>query len=506
MPRLKQTEKYKDADTSTLLKKARQVVNAELDRSAIFRSNDLDDLPRFDASEIVLGKVVGRGGFGVVRELTGVKLRSDLSNLSNNSVRSTIEKDNVNAAMKRGNKKDSEAVLNDNSGHDSNKSGGSGKAGARNSNRQTNGTGRWGSFLSRGGSRGGGGSGSFHSASYGATNVPDAREHFARQVWSQKRRKLYVVKQVDPELIHSEKVTFLKGTIDLALETHYLASLSHPHILDIKGICCKSPFETTDYFIILDQLQEILARRLVQWMHQKRAITGITGVLTGGRGKSKQLLVERLLVAYDVADALKYLHARTIIFRDLKPDNIGFDGEGTVKLFDFGLAKELREEERTEDGLYHMTGLTGAIRYMAPEVGLRQPYNLKADVYSWSMLMWYIMALEPPLGLYTPNMFIQNVFQLGNRPALKDSWPAKLKDLMTCCWSEHIQERPDFTCIMDVLREQVCAVDPQTTAFLEGEMPSGSTLPIPHHAGIQSKDARVCRGETNSSIELVLNE
>ena len=36
---------------------------------------------------------------------------------------------------------------------------------------------------------------------------------------------------------------------------------------------------------------------------------------------------------------------------------------------------------------------------MAPEVGLGQPYNLAADVYSWSMLMWFMLALEPPFGL-----------------------------------------------------------------------------------------------------------
>jgi hypothetical protein len=42
---------------------------------------------------------------------------------------------------------------------------------------------------------------------------------------------------------------------------------------------------------------------------------------------------------------------------------------------------------------------TGAIRYMAPEVGKGEPYNLKADVYSWSMLFWFIIKLEPPMGM-----------------------------------------------------------------------------------------------------------
>lgn len=46
-----------------------------------------------------------------------------------------------------------------------------------------------------------------------------------------------------------------------------------------------------------------------------------------------------------------------------KPDNIGFsnDEDDTVKLFDFGLAKELQDSERDENGLYQMTGVTGTI-------------------------------------------------------------------------------------------------------------------------------------------------
>jgi serine/threonine protein kinase len=61
-----------------------------------------------------------------------------------------------------------------------------------------------------------------------------------------------------------------------------------------------------------------------------------------------------------------------LCFLSIQHDNIGFDADGIVKIFDFGLAKELQESEKGEDGLYHMTGLTGALRYMAPEVGLEK--------------------------------------------------------------------------------------------------------------------------------------
>lgn len=52
-----------------------------------------------------------------------------------------------------------------------------------------------------------------------------------------------------------------------------------------------------------------------------------------------------------------------MIFRDLKPDNIGFDSNGTVKIFDFGVARDLEYVKQVGDRL----GFTGTPRYMAPE-------------------------------------------------------------------------------------------------------------------------------------------
>jgi serine/threonine protein kinase len=57
----------------------------------------------------------------------------------------------------------------------------------------------------------------------------------------------------------------------------------------------------------------------------------------------------------------------SIIYRDLKPDNIGFDVRGDVKIFDFGLAKEFDPAKKAADGTYKLTADTGSLRYMAPE-------------------------------------------------------------------------------------------------------------------------------------------
>lgn len=63
---------------------------------------------------------------------------------------------------------------------------------------------------------------------------------------------------------------------------------------------------------------------------------------------------------------LNCLCSCSVIYRDIKPDNIGFDVRGTVKVFDLGLAKEIHPPGGIS-GLYNLTGETGSPRYMSPE-------------------------------------------------------------------------------------------------------------------------------------------
>jgi len=336
MPRLQNAKAYRKASQKVLLEKAREVVEKELERTTIFDPAALETLPRFTQDELVLGRVLGRGGFCVVRECASIRLNGKASSQSYLSLSQRSSGGGGGLRSRQGSTSSDAAGQAQNGGlfdsRASMQSGSSGLSSVWNARR----------FSSSGRN-------AVPQRSFGTDSVgnsghlesPDkAREHLARRVWS-KRGQKYVVKQVEPTLMDEDKVTFLKGTIDLALETHYLASLSHRHVLRLRGLSEMGPFDGVGYFLILDQLSEILSKRLTSWMHTKRATQGITGALTGGRRKITSLLTERLLVAYDVADAMEYLHSRNVIFRDLKPDNIGFDAEGTVKIFDFGLVRVL---------------------------------------------------------------------------------------------------------------------------------------------------------------------
>ena len=74
-------------------------------------------------------------------------------------------------------------------------------------------------------------------------------------------------------------------------------------------------------------------------------------------------LEETVEVAEQIAAGLDYAHSRRVLHRDLKPSNILLDGEGNVKISDFGIAREMR------DSLTRLTGkdTSGTLPYMSPE-------------------------------------------------------------------------------------------------------------------------------------------
>ncbi len=110
---------------------------------------------------------------------------------------------------------------------------------------------------------------------------------------------------------------------------------------------------------------------------------------------------------------------------------------------------------------------------VAPEVGLSKPYNLSADVYSWSMCCWFILALEPPFGFYTEDMIRDRVFKRGSRPAIFDSWSQDLGEILRQAWGADIAGRPTFKHIRDVLRMELQSVS--TTADSSRSTSRGSS-------------------------------
>lgn len=260
---------------------------------------------------------------------------------------------------------------------------------------------------------------------------------------------------------------FFRGAVDLVMETKFLASLDHEHIIKLRGMSATGTRGFTSchgkgYFLILDRLQCSLEDRLDEWKHSspKFKSTLQKRLLDHGGEDPSPTLADRLQVAAEVASALYYLHERNILYRDLKPDNIGFDFNDTVKLFDFGLAKELDDSFKCnpEDGVYELTGNTGSQRYMAPEVALFEPYNLSADVYSFGILLWEICRLEVPFDGYSRKDHHQYVIEGSERPPLDPSWYVPLRSLLMKCWDPVPQVRPSMKDICNILNENIAVL------------------------------------------------
>jgi len=229
----------------------------------------------------------------------------------------------------------------------------------------------------------------------------------------------------------------MRGRIDLALEVKYLKALDHPNIIRLRGIMkTKDPFHP-DYFFIMDRLHGTLEDRIEGWKDDKKDSGG--GLF---KKKDKELscvmTLERLVAAFDLASAFNYLHDKRVIHRDIRPDNIGFDVRGDVKVFDFGLAKYLHPNLRASQGLYHLTARVGSFPYMAPEVAKVEPYNEKCDIFSFGMVLYEIMALQKPFAsIKSRREYHKKIAVAGSRPSLsRNMCPKLIQKVIKSCWNQ----------------------------------------------------------------------
>lgn len=311
----------KSASTSTLINTARDIVATKVVDSNLFDMAMEERVPKLDIRDLKLGRVVGRGGFCIVHEIKSfgsamsIGTRQSQGNVS-------LSRMVRNPFQSRGQGLDTSSTAHGSVGTGSD----------------------WMSNVSG------------HCRDDTGANIVDTGNAFRPL----DRNKKYVVKRLCTD--NPDKITFLKGVVDLAMEAKFLSALNHINVIKMYGVSCDGPF-AEGFFIVLERMEETLTKRIKKWMDIDRQSKGITGVFTGSRRKLEELKSEQMLSAFEVAKGTNHLHEKKIIFRDLKPDNIGYNSSGILKLFDFGLAKELRETERKADGTYKMTGFTGALRY-----------------------------------------------------------------------------------------------------------------------------------------------
>lgn len=253
-----------------------------------------------------------------------------------------------------------------------------------------------------------------------------------------------IIKVLKSEFVEDE--TFLK---EMESEISILSRLDHPNVVKLFGAGYNSKGHR---FLILERLSGGTMDKIFE---------GNCKSYNFRKSNNKALPMKDILVnAHAIASAMRYFHSPingcSILHRDLKPDNIGFACDRTLKIIDFGLAtvvesSSLSCDDDVNDDLYEMTGGIGSLRYMAPEVADSRPYNHKADVYSFSILLWELLSCKKPYPGLGIDEFYDQIIYGGERPPIDPKWPKELVALMEKCWDVNIEKRPTSKAIVSAL-------------------------------------------------------
>ena len=154
-------------------------------------------------------------------------------------------------------------------------------------------------------------------------------------------------------------------------------------------------------------------------------------------------LEELLPIAEQVAAGLDFAHSKKVLHRDLKPSNIMVDKNGTVKLLDFGIAREMK------DSYTRVTGqeTSGTLPYMSPEQLMGEKPTSSMDIYSFAAVLYECLSGHPPF--YRGD--IQKQIEAKKPDDLIDH-PAYINVALQKFLAKDPNERPSdaFTCVLEL--------------------------------------------------------
>ncbi|XP_037131612.1 epidermal growth factor receptor [Syngnathus acus] len=213
------------------------------------------------------------------------------------------------------------------------------------------------------------------------------------------------------------EATSPKANKEILDEAYVMASVEHPHVCRLLGICLTSTVQLVTQLMpfgcLLDYVKEnkenIGSGYLLNWCVQ-------------------------------IAKGMNYLEERHLVHRDLAARNVLVKTPQHIKITDFGLAKLLNADEKE----YHADGGKVPIKWMALESILNRTYTHQSDVWSYGVTVWELMTFgtKPYDGI--PASDIAGVLEKGERLPQPPICTIDVYMIMVKCWMIDADSRPRF--------------------------------------------------------------
>ncbi|XP_076125464.1 dual serine/threonine and tyrosine protein kinase isoform X2 [Alosa pseudoharengus] len=227
---------------------------------------------------------------------------------------------------------------------------------------------------------------------------------------------------------------------DLALEFHYTRSLpQHERLVDLHGSVIDHTYAGGSSIAVL-----LIMERLHRDLY-----TGLKAGLS---------LRERLQIAQDVVEGIRFLHGQGLVHRDIKLKNVLLDKQNRAKITDLGFCKP----EAMMSG-----SIVGTPIHMAPEL-FTGKYDNSVDVYAFGILFWYLCSGSVKL----PEAFekcsskdqLWNNVKRGSRPERLATFDEECWQLMEACWNGDALQRPLLGIVQPSLHSimvRMCNLSPE---------------------------------------------